>query len=124
MPTRLGEVQHLSLYLSLASYRLVGNFSQGSIFVDGQYLPFRGFNFRGSAYSCTLFTVQLSLFRGFNLRLGDHPLKLRKLDPSNFLAIWYSVYPNFWPGTFLQKLGFQCCMLKVFVSLNYFKDSF
>ena len=71
-----------------------GKISQGSIFVGGWFLPFRGVNFRECVHSGPLCTVPYLAGLIF-MQLGDCMQKWRKLDPSNIschMAIIYYFY--------------------------------
>ena len=63
-------------------YRIAGNFSQGSIFVDDRSLQFRRSNFHGRRHSHPYVLYNRVYFEGLISRLGDHLRKLWKLDPS------------------------------------------
>ena len=45
-------------------YRIVWNFRGGPTFMDGQCLPFHGYNFLWCTHSCPLCTVQSNFFVG------------------------------------------------------------
>ena len=72
-----------------------GKFSWGPIFAEGQSSKFSRFNFRGCAHSCSLYTVQLCLFRGSNFR-GYQLIRENRENwtPRKFPSIRYAVWKS------------------------------
>ena len=76
---RMWDVSHYLALAWLTKLPYSGKFSQGSIFADGQSLPFCKFNFHGCGPSHPLCTVQSSLFRGFNFHGRRSSTKTAKI---------------------------------------------
>ena len=71
---------HCCLYKRFLPYSR--KISQGSIFVDDRSSQFRGSNFHVCEHSRPYVLYNWIYFEGLISRLGNHPWKLRKLDPS------------------------------------------